>query len=164
MAGDAAGRALGIELVEAGPPGHAVLRMTVRPDMLQGLGICHGGILFTLCDAAFAVACNNHLDGPTVGAAADITWVAPAYGGDVLVATAHQHTRYGRNGITDVTVRREHDAVLVARFRGRSLVLPTPAAGARTTTTTTTTTGTGTGTGADQAAGSLDAELERQEW
>jgi acyl-CoA thioesterase len=55
-----------------------------------------------------------------VAAGADITFVAAARRGDVLVAEARVRTAYGRSGITDVTVTREDDGAVVAEFRGRS--------------------------------------------
>lgn len=116
MAGDAASRALGIELVEAGD-GRAIARMTVRADMVNGHAIAHGGLIFTLADTAFACACNSY--GPvTVAAGAEIVFVAPARLGDELVAEATVRTRFGRSGVYDVTVRRGGD--VVAEFRGRS--------------------------------------------
>ncbi len=116
LAADEASRGLGIELLEHGE-GTAVLRMTVTPAMLNGHGVAHGGCVFLLADTAFAVACNSH--GPvTVAAGADITFVAPAGEGDVLVATAKERTRFGRSGIYDVSVRRGDD--VIAEFRGRS--------------------------------------------
>jgi acyl-CoA thioesterase len=116
FAADQASRGLGIELLEHGE-GTAVLRMTVTPAMVNGHGTAHGGYLFLFADTAFACACNSH--GPvTVAAGADIDFVAPAYGGDVLVATAAERTRFGRSGIYDVSIRRG-DAV-IAEFRGRS--------------------------------------------
>lgn len=130
FAGDAASAALGIQVLEAAG-GRARLRMRVRPDMAQGHGSCHGGLLFTLADSAFAAACNQGGAGPTVGASADITWVTPAFAGDVLEAEAVEHTRFGRNGVTDVTVRRVGDGAVVALFRGRSLELREPPAQAR---------------------------------
>ncbi|MFI7501881.1 hydroxyphenylacetyl-CoA thioesterase PaaI [Streptomyces sp. NPDC049687] len=114
FAADEASRGLGIELLEHGP-GKAVLRMTVTPEMVNG--IAHGGFVFLLADTAFACACNSH--GPvTVAAGADITFVAPAYEGDMLVATAEERTRFGRSGIYDVSVRRGEE--VIAEFRGRS--------------------------------------------
>jgi acyl-CoA thioesterase len=90
FAADQASRGLGIELLEHGE-GTAVLRMTVTPAMVNGHGTAHGGYLFLFADTAFACACNSH--GPvTVAAGADIDFVAPAYGGDVLVATAAERT------------------------------------------------------------------------
>ena len=122
FAEDTASAALGIEVLEA-TDGRARLRMTVRPDMVQGHGSCHGGLLFALADSAFAAACNQGPGGPVVGASAEITWVSPAFIGDVLEAEAVEHTRFGRNGVTDVTVRRAVDHRVVALFRGRSLEL-----------------------------------------
>ena len=116
MARDEASRRLGIELVDQGE-GRAVTRMTVREDMLNGHAMAHGGLIFTLADTAFACACNSF--GPvTVAASADIVFVAPASAGDVLTAEARVRSRYGRNGIYDVTVT--HGDRLVAEFRGRS--------------------------------------------
>jgi len=120
FADDVASTSLGIELVEAGE-GRAVARMTVTEQMVNGHSIAHGGYLFLLADTTFACACNSH--GPvTVAAGADITFVASARLGDRLVATAEERTRYGRNGIYDVTVHRETDAGhdVIAEFRGRS--------------------------------------------
>jgi len=115
---DAASRALGMELLAVGP-GHAVVRMPVRDDMVQGHGSAHGGLLFALADTAFAFCCNGP-DRVVVGASADITWVAAARTGDVLVAEAVQETAYGRNGVTRVRIGRESDGELVALFQGRS--------------------------------------------
>lgn len=123
---DRASAALGIELVDKGA-GTATCRMTVTGGMVNGHGTAHGGYLFLLADTAFACACNSH--GPvTVAAGADITFVAPAWEGDVLRAVAQERTRYGRSGIYDVTVSREAPgaadtagtARVVAEFRGRS--------------------------------------------
>lgn len=114
--GDPASRALGIELLDVAD-GHATTRMTVTPSMVNGHRIAHGGYVFLLADTAFACACNSH--GPvTVAAGADITFVAQAREGDLLVAAAVERTRFGRSGIYDVTVRRNDD--VVAEFRGRS--------------------------------------------
>jgi acyl-CoA thioesterase len=116
FAADTAAHGLGVELLSVGD-GAAVVRMTVGPAMLNGYGSAHGGVVFLLADTAFACACNSH--GPvTVAAAADITFVAPAREGDVLVATAQERVRYGRSGVYDVTVRRGHE--VIAEFRGRS--------------------------------------------
>ncbi|MER5178284.1 hydroxyphenylacetyl-CoA thioesterase PaaI [Streptomyces sp. NPDC002896] len=120
FAADEASRSLGIELLEHGD-GTAVLRMTVTAAMANGHKIAHGGYLFLLADTAFACACNSH--GPvTVAAGAGIDFVAPAYEGDVLVATARERTRFGRSGICDVTVLRGDQ--VIAEFRGRSRSIP----------------------------------------
>lgn len=116
LAADAASTALGIELIEVGP-GSATVRMRVSETMVNGHDIAHGGYLFLLADIAFACACNSY--GPmTVAAGADISFVASAYLGDELIATATERTRFGRSGIYDVTVHR--DDTVIAEFRGRS--------------------------------------------
>jgi acyl-CoA thioesterase len=122
LAADTASTALGMELLDAGA-GRAQVRMIVRPDMTQGHGTCHGGLVVTLADTAFAAACNSRGEGPSVAASADVTWVRPAFAGDVLLADAREHVRTGRSGVTDVTVRREADDEVVALFRGRSVEL-----------------------------------------
>ncbi len=121
---DHASRGLGIEL---GPvsPGRASASMTVRPDMVNGHGTCHGGYLFLLADTAFALACNTH-GPPVVAAGADVAFLAPAHAGDALVATAVERVLAGRSGLYDVTVRRGDDIVL--EFRGRSRAVPTRSA------------------------------------
>lgn len=116
FAADLASRLLGIELLEHGA-GHATLRMKVTAAMVNGHGIAHGGYVFLFADTAFACACNS--EGPvTVASGADITFVAPAHEGDVLVATAHEVTRFGRSGLYDVRVTRGES--VIAEFRGRS--------------------------------------------
>lgn len=129
MAADAAARLLGIELVDHGP-GWARTRMTIRADMLNGHGIGHGGMVFSLADTAFACACNSW--GPvTVAAECDILFIAPVRHGDVLVAEARVRARFGRTGVYDATI--ERDGQLVAEFRGRSSELKVAAPSARKT-------------------------------
>lgn len=118
---DAASRALGIEVLSAAS-GSATARMRVRADMVNGHGIAHGAFVFAVADTAFACACNSH--GPvTVAAAVDVTFVAPAYAGDLLEARAVERTRFGRSGLYDVTVRRADE--VIAEFRGTSRTLGT---------------------------------------
>jgi acyl-CoA thioesterase len=119
FAADRASGGLGIELLHIGE-GVAVTRMIVTETMVNGHGIAHGGYVFLLADTAFACACNTR-GAPTVAAAADIDFVAPAYEGDALLATAQERARYGRSGIYDVRVTRGEE--LVAEFRGRSRAL-----------------------------------------
>jgi len=119
FAADDASRRLGMELLAAGAGG-ATVRMTVTAAMVNGHGIAHGGYVFLLADTAFACACNSGGE-VTVAAGADISFVAPAREGDVLIAVAAERARYGRSGIYDVTVRRDGPAgQVVAEFRGRS--------------------------------------------
>jgi len=123
-AGDTASRALGIELLDAAP-GCVRVAMTVRADMVNGHGICHGGILFTLADSAFAFACNSHGE-PMVAAGASIEFLAPVPRGARLTATATETSRTSRGGIYDVVIARETGEPL-AYFRGRCARLRLPA-------------------------------------
>ena len=95
--------------------------MRVTERMVNGHGIAHGGFLFLLADTAFACACNSH--GPvTVAAGADISFIHQRPTRRRAGATASERTRFGRNGIYDVTVHRETPAgrEVIAEFRGRS--------------------------------------------
>jgi acyl-CoA thioesterase len=114
---DQASQALGMEIVSVGP-GRATLRMTVRPDMCNGVRTCHGGMIFTLADSAFAFACNSH-NKVTVANNCNVSFVAAAREGDVLTAAAVEQHRGGRSGVTDVTVS-AGDGRLIAVFRGHS--------------------------------------------
>jgi acyl-CoA thioesterase len=118
---DEASRALGMDAVVI-EVDHAEVRMTITDAMVNGHDIAHGGYIFTLADSAFALACNSRGQ-TTVAAGADITFIAAARRGDVLVAEARVRTAYGRSGITDVTVTREDDGAVIAEFRGRSRAL-----------------------------------------
>ncbi|MEP6817051.1 MAG: hydroxyphenylacetyl-CoA thioesterase PaaI [Marmoricola sp.] len=115
--GDRASQALGMELTDVGP-GRATIRMTVREDMVNGHGIGHGGFTFTLADSAFAFACNSH-NRVTVAAGAEIRFRAPTRLGDVLIATAAERQREGRDGSYDISVSNAAGTV-VATFVGRS--------------------------------------------
>ncbi|HEU4541817.1 MAG TPA: hydroxyphenylacetyl-CoA thioesterase PaaI [Jiangellaceae bacterium] len=119
---DAASKAMDMTL-DTVRPGYARLTMRVRDDMVNGHRICHGGFVFALADSAFAFACNSY-GRATVAQDCDIVFVVPARLGDVLTAEAAERHRYGRNGIYDVTVRR--DGEVVAEFRGRSRELRDP--------------------------------------
>ena len=122
---DAASRSLGMSVV-AVRSGYAQVSMTVRPDMVNGFGICHGALVSAVADSAFAFACNTYND-VTVAAGFDVVLVQPAHEGDVLVATAVERVRSGRSGVYDVTV--EVGGVTVAEFRGRSRSLGRPILG-----------------------------------
>ncbi len=98
---------------------HAVVRMPVDEQMVNGHEIAHGGYIFALADSTFALVCNSRGE-LTVAAGADIVFVAPARLGDVLVAEGVVRTAYGRSGVTDVRVTREADGLVIAEFRGRS--------------------------------------------
>ena len=117
---DDASKGLGMEIVEIAP-GRARLAMKVRPDMVNGQRIAHGGFIFTLADSAFAFACNSH-DERVVAAQGQITFIRPGKLGDRLVATAREVTRGGRSGIYDVCVT--VGETVIAEFRGHSRVIP----------------------------------------
>src|SRR6202051_1950287 len=102
---DDASPGLGMELVGTGP-GKAVLTMTVKPNMVNGQRIAHGGFIFTLADSAFAFACNSHNE-RVVAAQGNITFIRPGKLGDRLIATACEVSRNGRSGIYDVRVATE---------------------------------------------------------
>lgn len=114
---DEASRALGMSL-ERIAPGQAQLSMQVTKAFCNGHGTCHGGYIFTLADSAFAFACNSYNRKVVAGQAA-ITFIAPAYAEERLIAEAVEVARYGRNGIYDVTVKKA-DGSLIASFRGQS--------------------------------------------
>lgn len=114
---DRASQGLGMSL-EHVAPGEAVLKMTVRHDMTNGHGICHGGFIFTLADSAFAFACNTY-DQRTVAHHCAVTFLRPCRRDDILTAHAVERSREGRSGIYDVTVRDGRGDV-VAEFRGHS--------------------------------------------
>lgn len=117
---DSASRLLGIAL-EAVRPGYARMGVTVRDNMLNGVGIGHGGITFTLADTAFAYACNSY-DRPAVALSCSITYPAAARPGDRLVAECREIHRKGRNGTYDCTVTNQ-DGDVVALFRGQCRIL-----------------------------------------
>jgi acyl-CoA thioesterase len=117
MAEDAASRGLGMQ-VEAMGPGSARLSMRVRPDMLNGFKICHGGFITLLADSAFAFACNSSNE-LTLAAGIVVDFVAPAMEGELLTADAKEVVLVGRTGVYDVTVTNEKGQI-VAVLRGRS--------------------------------------------
>jgi acyl-CoA thioesterase len=117
LADDAASRGLGMQ-VDAIGPGFARLSMTVRPDMLNGFRICHGGFITTLADSAFAFACNSYNE-LTVASGIVVDFLAPAHEGDRLVAECREVARTGRTGVYDVVVADQNGKSIVV-MRGRS--------------------------------------------
>ena len=113
---DAASAMLGMEIDELAP-GEARVSMLVRPDMVNGHDLCHGGLVASLADSAFALACNSH-GTVTVAAGFEIDFLEPARLGQVLQAHAREVALRGRSGLYDVTVRA--GATVIAEFRGRS--------------------------------------------
>ena len=111
------GAAFDIDILEV-RAGYAKIAMTARADMLNGHGICHGGLIFTLADTAFAYACNSH-NRSSVAQHAAITFLAPVPEGARLVAEAKEDAVAGRTGAYSATVRIDDDEV-VAVFNGVS--------------------------------------------
>jgi len=114
---DNATQALGMTLARIAP-GEATITMPVRSDMVNGHHICHGGLIFTLADSAFAYACNSYNQN-TVASACNIDFLAPARVGDVLEANAIERSAAGRTGVYDIAVRIQ-GGKQVALFRGKS--------------------------------------------
>ena len=114
---DRASQALGMRLAGV-RPGWAQVVMPVRPDMVNGHGVCHGGIVFALGDSAFAFACNSYNDS-TVAAAASIDFLIAVRAGDELTAEATEVWRTRRNGIYEISIRNQRGE-RIALFRGRS--------------------------------------------
>jgi acyl-CoA thioesterase len=119
-ANDRASKSLGMRVVSVGP-GTATLTMTVRDDMLNGHDLCHGGLIATLADSAFAFACNAYNE-VTVASGFDIHLIAGARGGDELTAMASEVSKAGRTGVYDITVTNQRGDT-VAAFRGRSYTM-----------------------------------------
>lgn len=115
---DLASQTLGIT-VESASPGRAVTVMAVRPDQCNGLGVCHGGLIFTLADTAMAFATNAAGD-RAFATNAEIDFVNAARAGDVLRAECDRVVERGKAGINDVIVHNQ-DGDVVAVFRGRTL-------------------------------------------
>jgi acyl-CoA thioesterase len=114
---DGASQWLGMSLVDV-DEGHAVLELTVQRYHCNGHGMCHGGIMFSLADSAFAFACNSR-NQATVAQHNSITYIAPGQLGDVLRAEAREVSLTGRSGIYDVQVRNQNNQT-IAEFRGLS--------------------------------------------
>lgn len=118
---DHTSRGLGMTLVRV-EPGVAVLSMPITQAMVNGLGLAHGGFIFTLADSAFAFACNSRGQ-RQVAQHCQVTYIAPGRLGMVLTAEARERQRGERSGIYDVTVRDQSGAV-IAEFRGNSRSIP----------------------------------------
>ena len=115
LARDAYSRWLGVELRAVGP-GRCELAMTVRDDMVNGFGVCHGGVTFGLADSALAFACNSR-GGVTMSIENSIGYPAPARPGDVLTAVAEAESAGRRVGFYRVSVTNQRGEP-VGHFRG----------------------------------------------
>lgn len=115
MSTDAFSKWLGVRLLEVGV-GRATCEMTVRPEMVNGFGTAHGGIVFALGDSALAY-CTNSTGEISVALDCSCSYPAAVRPGDVLTAIAVQETSTRKIGFASVTIRNQHDAV-VGHFRG----------------------------------------------
>lgn len=114
---DAASQWIGMELGEVSE-GRAVITLRVAAHHCNGHGTCHGGVIFSLADTAFAFACNSR-NQATVAQHAQVSFIAPGRAGDVLRAEAVEVSKSGKNGIYDVHVT-SSDGTRIAEFRGMS--------------------------------------------
>lgn len=113
---DYASQGLGI-VITAIAPGSATAKMTVRKDMLNGFGLCHGGLITTLADTALAFASNSYNE-MTLASGLDAEFVKSAKLGDELQATARELSQAGRLGVFDISVHNQAQE-LIALVRGR---------------------------------------------
>src|SRR5688572_29363553 len=126
LAAEGTGPAWGVEIEEV-REGYARVRMRLRADMLNGHGIAHGGLVFSLADTAFAYACNSR-NVRTVAAQASIVFLDAAREDEVLVAEAQEVALAGRSGVCNVSVRTD-DGRAVAEFQGFSRTVGGPVIG-----------------------------------
>jgi acyl-CoA thioesterase len=115
MERDAFSRWLGVEILEV-RPGRVAIRMTVRPEMTNGFGVCHGGVTFAFADSAFAFACNTQ-GNVAVSIENGMTYPAAVRPADVLTAVAAEESRSNRILFYRVTVTRA-DHTVVGLFHG----------------------------------------------
>lgn len=106
---------LGIEVIEV-KEGYSQIRMNVRKEMINGFGIVHGGVAFSLADSAFAFACNNR-NVLSVALDTSINFTKPVHVDDILTATATEIHNGRSTGLYQVQIRNQHDHV-VAIFKG----------------------------------------------
>src|SRR5438309_27329 len=117
---DRASKLLGMQIVDVSP-GSATLAMTIRDDMLNGHDICHGGLITTLADSAFAFACNSYNE-LTVASGFSVDLLAPGRLNDVLTARCTEVSKAGRTGVYDAVITNQRGE-RVAVFRGRSYTM-----------------------------------------
>jgi len=106
---------LGIEMIEI-KEGYSKIRMQVREEMINGFGIVHGGIAFSLSDSAFAFACNNR-NNLSVALDTAINFIKPVHVGDTLIAEAKEIHNGKSTGLYHITVTNQHNHT-VAFFKG----------------------------------------------
>ena len=106
---------LGISIIEI-TEGYSKIKMTVRPEMINGFGIVHGGIAFSLADSAFAFACNNR-NVLSVALDTSINFLKPVNVHDVLVAEATELHNGRSTGLYHINITNQKNET-VAVFKG----------------------------------------------
>ena len=106
---------LGIEVLEI-KEGYSKIKMTVRKEMINGFGIVHGGIAFSLADSTFAFACNNR-NVLSVALDTSINFIKPVHVGDVLIAEAKELHNGKSTGLYHITITNQNEHI-VALFKG----------------------------------------------
>jgi acyl-CoA thioesterase len=106
---------LGISIIEI-REGYSKIKMTVRPEMINGFGIVHGGIAFSFADSAFAFACNNR-NNLSVALDTSINFIKPVHVGDVLIGEATEIHNGRTTGLYHIEIKNQNDHV-VALFKG----------------------------------------------
>lgn len=106
---------LGIEVLEI-KEGYSKIKMSIRKEMINGFGIVHGGIAFSLADSAFAFACNNR-NVLSVALDTSINFIKPVHVDDVLVAEAKELHNGKSTGLYHINITNQNDH-LVAQFKG----------------------------------------------
>ena len=106
---------LGIEVMEI-KEGYSKIKMTIRKEMINGLGVVHGGIAFSLGDSCFAFACNNR-NNLSVALDTAINFTKPVHVGDELVAEAKEVHNGKSTGLYHISITNQRDHV-VAFFKG----------------------------------------------
>ncbi len=106
---------LGISVIET-REGYSKIKMTVRPEMINGFGIVHGGVAFSLADSCFAFACNNR-NVLSVALDTAINFTKPVHVGDVLAAESKEIHNGKSTGLYQITIKNQNDHV-VAVFKG----------------------------------------------
>ncbi len=106
---------LGINVMEI-KEGYSKITMTIRKEMINGLGIIHGGVAFSIADSAFAFACNNR-NVLSVALDTSINFLKPVHVDDVLIAEAKELHNGKSTGLYHITITNQHNHV-VAVFKG----------------------------------------------
>jgi acyl-CoA thioesterase len=106
---------LGIQVL-AVKEGYSKIQMTIREEMINGFGIVHGGVTFSLADSAFAFACNNR-NNLSVALDTSINFTKPVHPGDTLTAEATEQHNGRSTGLYLITITNQHNHI-VAHFKG----------------------------------------------